>query len=47
MNTLQVSVDSPWLLHFGAATILHVHIAGGTIGVLIVGCPFRPSRRRR
>ena len=34
MNTLQVSVESPWLLHFGAATILYAHIAGGTFGIL-------------
>lgn len=34
MNVLQVSADSPWLVHAGAATILYLHIAGGTFGIL-------------
>jgi hypothetical protein len=34
MNTLQVSPDSPWIVHAAAATILVVHIAGGTIGIV-------------
>jgi uncharacterized membrane protein len=34
MNTLQVALDSPWWLHAGAALILFVHIAGGTVGML-------------
>ena len=34
MNTLQVSAESPWLLHLGAATILYLHVAGGTVGIL-------------
>lgn len=34
MNTLQVAPDSSWWLHAGAAVILFVHIAGGTVGML-------------
>ena len=33
MNTLQVAAASPWLVHAGAATILYLHIAGGTVGI--------------
>jgi hypothetical protein len=34
VNTLQVPAASPWWLHAGAALILWVHIAGGTLGLL-------------
>jgi hypothetical protein len=34
MNTLQVAAESPWWLHSGAALLLFLHIAGGTIGLL-------------
>ena len=34
MNTLQVAATSPWWLHAGAASILFLHIAGGTVGML-------------
>ena len=34
MNTLQVAASSPWWLHAGAALILFLHIAGGTVGML-------------
>ncbi len=34
MNTLQVAATSPWWLHAGAAAILFIHIAGGTVGML-------------
>ena len=34
MNTLQVGAESPWLVHAAAATILYVHIAGGSIGIV-------------
>lgn len=34
MNTLQVAASSPWWLHAGAASILILHIAGGTIGMI-------------
>ena len=33
MNILQVGADSPLLFHVGAAIILWLHIAGGTIGM--------------
>ena len=34
MNTLQVSADSSWLFHAGAAIILYLHIVGGTVGII-------------
>jgi hypothetical protein len=34
MNTLQVGAESPWLVHAAAATILYVHIAGGSVGIV-------------
>lgn len=34
MNTLQVGAESPWLVHAAAATILYLHIAGGTVGMI-------------
>ncbi len=34
MNTLQVGAESPWLVHAAAATILYLHIAGGTVGIV-------------
>ncbi len=34
MNTLQIAAQSPWWLHAGAALILFLHIAGGTIAML-------------
>ena len=34
MNTLQVAAAAPWWLHAGAALILFLHIAGGTVGML-------------
>jgi hypothetical protein len=48
MNTLQVSVESSWLVHAGAATILFLHIAGGTIGMLsgTMALAFRKGGRR-
>ena len=34
MNTLQIAADSPWIVHAGAATILYLHIAGGSVGIV-------------
>ncbi|HWT13568.1 MAG TPA: hypothetical protein VN231_12495 [Allosphingosinicella sp.] len=34
MNSLQVAAASPWWLHAGAAAILFLHIAGGTVGLV-------------
>ena len=34
MNTLQIAAQSPWWLHAGAALILFLHIAGGTLAML-------------
>ena len=34
MNTLQVAAESPWPVHAAAATILYIHIAGGTVGIV-------------
>ena len=34
MNTLQVASESPWLVHAGAATILFLHIAGGSVAIV-------------
>ena len=33
MNTLQVAAESPWLVRAGAATILFLHIAGGSVAI--------------
>ncbi|HEV7660797.1 MAG TPA: hypothetical protein VGO55_13240 [Allosphingosinicella sp.] len=34
MNTLQVAAESPWLVRAGAATLLTLHIAGGSVGMI-------------
>jgi hypothetical protein len=34
MNTLQVAAESPWLIRAGAATILFLHIAGGSVAIV-------------
>lgn len=34
MNTLQISADSPWPVHAAAATILFLHIAGGSVAIV-------------
>lgn len=34
MDTLQISAESHWFWHAGAAVILYLHIAGGSIGIL-------------
>lgn len=34
MNTLQVAAESPWLVRAGAATILFLHIAGGSVAIV-------------
>lgn len=34
MNTLQVAADSPLLVRAGAATILFLHIAGGSVAIV-------------
>lgn len=34
MNTLQVGAESSWLVHAGAATILYLHIAGGSVAIV-------------
>lgn len=34
MNTLQVAADSPWPVHAAAATILFLHIGGGTVAMI-------------
>jgi hypothetical protein len=34
MNTLQVGAESSWLVHAAAATILYLHIAGGSVGMI-------------
>ncbi|HKR25674.1 MAG TPA: hypothetical protein VJS15_10470, partial [Allosphingosinicella sp.] len=47
METLQIGVESHWLAHAGAATILYLHIAGGSIGILAgaVAVAVRKGRR--
>lgn len=34
MNTLQVAAESPWIVKAGAATILFLHIAGGSVAIV-------------
>lgn len=34
MNTLPVGADSPWLIQAAAATILFLHIAGGSVAIV-------------
>ena len=34
MDTLQIGTESHWLWHAGAAIILYLHIAGGSVGIL-------------
>lgn len=34
MNTLQVAAESPWPVHAAAATILFLHIAGGSVAIV-------------
>jgi hypothetical protein len=34
MNTLQVGAESPWIVQAGAATILFLHIAGGSVAIV-------------
>jgi hypothetical protein len=34
MNTLQVAAESPWPVHAAAATILVLHIAGGSVAIV-------------
>jgi uncharacterized membrane protein len=34
MNTLPVAAGSPWLVQAGAATILFLHIAGGSVAIV-------------
>jgi hypothetical protein len=48
MNTLQVSAESPWLVHAAAATILYLHIAGGSVAIVsgTMGLAFRKGGRR-
>ena len=47
METLQIGAGSHWLWHAGAATILILHIAGGTVGILsgAAALAFRKGRR--
>lgn len=47
MNTLQVAPDAPWPVHAAAATILILHIAGGSIGIVAgaVAVTFRKGGR--
>ena len=47
MDTLQVSAQSPWLLHAGAATILYLHIAGGSVGILAGAAALAVRKGRR
>jgi hypothetical protein len=48
MNTLQVAAESPWLVHAGAATILALHIAGGSVAMIAgtVALALRKGGRR-
>jgi hypothetical protein len=48
VNTLQVAAASPWWLHAGAALILFLHIAGGTVALLsgAAALAFRKGSRR-
>lgn len=48
MNTLQVAAESPWLVHAGAATILVLHIAGGSVAMIAgtVALALRKGGRR-
>lgn len=34
MNTLQIDPSSPWWIHAGAALILYIHIAGGSVAMI-------------
>ena len=34
MNTLQIAAESPWWVHAGAASILWLHIGGGSVGLV-------------
>ena len=47
MDTLQISAESPWLVHAGAAVILYLHIAGGTIGILAGAAAVAVRKGRR
>jgi hypothetical protein len=48
MNTLQVGAESSWLVHAGAATLLSLHIAGGSVGMVsgTMALAFRKGSRR-
>lgn len=47
MDTLQIGAESHWLWHAGAAIILYLHIAGGSVGILAgaVAVAVRKGRR--
>ena len=47
MDTLQVGSQSPWLLHAGAAIILYLHIAGGSIGIVSGAAALAVRKGRR
>ena len=47
MDTLQVSAESHWVWHAGAAFILYLHIAGGSIGILAGAVAVTARKGRR
>ena len=47
MDTLQVGAESPWLLHAGAAIILYLHIAGGSVGIVAGAAALAVRKGRR
>src|SRR5689334_22467632 len=48
MNTLQVAADSPFLVRAGAASLLVLHIAGGSVAIVAgaMALAFRKGGRR-
>ena len=47
MDTLQVGAESPWPVHVGAAIILYLHIAGGSVGIVAGAAALAVRKGRR
>jgi hypothetical protein len=47
MDTLQIGTQSHWLWHAGAATILYLHIAGGSVGIVAGAAAVAVRKGRR
>ena len=47
MDTLQIGAESHWLWHAGAAIILYLHIAGGSIGIVAGAAALAVRKGRR